>query len=63
MPVPLMPSSSSPRCKQIVVVGVGEPERDADVKIPSGALGGFIASSTPKGHVDEGRSGRHDGGT
>jgi hypothetical protein len=48
---------------QIVVVGVGEPERDDDVEIPSGVLGGFIASSSPKGCVDEERSGRHDGGT
>ncbi len=62
-PVPLMPSSSSPRYKQIFVVGVSEPERDADVEIPSGVLSGFIASSTPEGRVDEGRSGRHDGGT
>jgi hypothetical protein len=38
-PVPLMQSSSSPRYKQIVVVGVGEPERDDDVEIPSGVLG------------------------
>jgi hypothetical protein len=62
-PVPLMPSLSSPRYKQIVVVGVGKPERDADVEIPSGVLGGFIALSTPEGRVDEGRSGQHDGGT
>jgi hypothetical protein len=48
---------------QIVFVGVGEPERDDDVEIPSGVLGGFIASSSPKGCVDEERSGRHDGGT
>jgi hypothetical protein len=44
-PTPLMPSSSSPRYKQIVVIGIGEPERNNDVKIPSGVLGSFIASS------------------
>jgi hypothetical protein len=62
-PVPLMTSSSSPRYKQIVVIGVGEPERYANVEILSGVLGGFTASSTPEGRVDEGRSGRHDGST
>jgi hypothetical protein len=45
-PVPLMPSSSSPRHKQIVVVGVGKLERDDNVEIPSGVLGGFIALSS-----------------
>jgi hypothetical protein len=45
-PVPLMPSSSSPRHKQIVVIGVGKLERDDNVEIPSGVLGGFIASSS-----------------
>jgi hypothetical protein len=49
-----MQSSSSPRYKQIVVVGVGEPERDDDVEIPSSVLGGVIASSSPEGRVDEG---------
>ncbi len=58
-----MPSSSSPRYKKIVVLGIGELERHDDVKIPSGVIGGFIASSLPEGRVDEGRSGRHDGGT
>jgi hypothetical protein len=41
-PVPLMPSSSSPRYKQIVIVGIGKPERDDNVEISSGVLGGFI---------------------
>jgi hypothetical protein len=48
---------------QIVVVGVGKPESDDDIEIPTGILGGFIASLSPEGCVDEGRSGRHDGGT
>jgi hypothetical protein len=48
---------------QIVVIGVGKPERDDDVEIPSGVLGGFIASSSPEGGFDERRIGRHDGGT
>jgi hypothetical protein len=63
MPVPLMPSSLSPRYKQIVVVGIGKPERDDNIEIPSGVLGGFIASSSPESRVDERQSGRHDGGT
>jgi hypothetical protein len=45
-PVPLMPSSSSPRHKKIAVVGVGKLERDDNVEIPSGVFGGFIASSS-----------------
>ncbi len=60
----LMPSSLSPRYKQIVVVGVGKPERvDDNDEIPSGVLGGFIALSSPEGCANEGRSGQHDGGT
>ena len=62
-PVPLMQSSSSPRYLQIVIVGLGKPERDDDVEIPSGILGGVIALLSPEGRVDEGGSGRHDGGT
>jgi hypothetical protein len=62
-PVPLMQSSSSPQYKQIVIVGLGKPERDDDVEIPSGILDGVIALLSPEGRVDEGRSGRHDGGT
>jgi hypothetical protein len=58
-----MPSSLLPRYKQIVLIGIGEPERDDDVKIPSRVLGGFIASLSPEGCVDEGRNGRHDSGT
>jgi hypothetical protein len=65
-PVPLMPSSSSPWHKLIVVVGVGKLEREDNVEIPSGVLGSYciiIALSSPEGRIDEGRNGLHDGGT
>jgi hypothetical protein len=62
-PVPLMQSSSSLQYKQIVNIGLGKPERNDNVEIPSGILDGVIALLSPEGRVDEGRSGRHDGGT